>query len=117
VFYSARSAYGTTIAQVAPMAGDTILIDESDRHYATLREALDSYGRDQLVVTGVRAHVACLMAAAGSYLAGIELFSVADATADLSLDDHRQAVQGAAEYGAMVTTTSQVIGQLLGVLA
>ncbi|SDD07589.1 isochorismatase family protein [Actinokineospora iranica] len=86
-------------------------------HYARLRDLLDEAGRDQLIVTGIRAHAACLMAAAGTHLAGIEVFCVADAIADLSLDEHRRAVLSAAEYGAMPTTAGRVIGQLLGVLA
>ncbi|MFC7614767.1 isochorismatase family protein [Actinokineospora soli] len=82
-----------------------------------LRDILDASGRDQLVLVGVRAHAACLMSAGGPHLAGAQVFAVADAIADLSLDEHRNAVRSAAEYGAMTTTTSRVIGELLGVLA
>ncbi|GLZ38796.1 isochorismatase family protein [Actinokineospora sp. NBRC 105648] len=84
--------------------------------FGALRELLDRDGRDQLLVTGYRAHAACLMAAAGPLLAGVSVYCVADAVADVSLDDHQAAVRAAADHGATPTTTGRVIGQLLGVL-
>lgn len=102
---------------VEPMADDLVVDAEACEPYSALRDVLDAHGRDQLVLVGVRAHAACLMAAGGTHLAGAQVFTVADAIADLSLDEHRQAVRSAAEYGAMTTTTSRVIGELLGVLA
>ncbi|GGS55575.1 MULTISPECIES: isochorismatase family protein [Actinokineospora] len=100
-----------------PRPCDLVVDAGAGEPYAALRDVLDAGGRDQLVLVGVRAHAACLMAAGGSYLAGTQVFAVADAIADLSLDEHRQAVRSAAEYGAMTTTTGRVIGELLGVLA
>ncbi|MGQ0842421.1 isochorismatase family protein [Actinokineospora sp.] len=113
VVYSACPDIGAVDA-LAPKAADTRL----DGHfYPALRDLLDRHGRDQLIVTGVRAHAACLMAAAGSHLAGVQVFAVADAVVDVSLDHHRAAVRGAADCGAMITATGQAIGQLLGVLS
>ncbi|OLR92065.1 isochorismatase family protein [Actinokineospora bangkokensis] len=99
-----------------PGPGEHWLADLSRDHFHGLRALLDSFGRDQLLLTGVRAHAACLMSAAGPALAGVQVFCVADAMVDRSLDDHRQAVRAASDHGATPVTTGQVIGQLLGVL-
>jgi bifunctional isochorismate lyase/aryl carrier protein len=102
---------------VEPGQVDLVVDAEVGEPYAALRDVLDAHGRDQLILVGVRAHAACLMAAGGPYLAGAQVFAVADAIADLSLDEHRQAISSAAEYGAMTSTAGRVIGELLGVLA
>lgn len=101
---------------VQPLPCDLVIDAEAGEPYTALRDVLDANGRDQLILVGVRAHAACLMSAGGPHLAGAQVFTVADAIADLSLDEHRQAVKSAAEYGAMTTTTSRAIGELLGVL-
>ncbi|WP_156758708.1 isochorismatase family protein [Actinokineospora pegani] len=99
-----------------PGPGEHWLADLAGDHFTRLRDVLDSFGRDQLLVTGIRAHAACLMSAAGPALAGVQVFCVADAVVDRCLDDHRKAVRAAADHGATPVTTGQVIGQLLGVL-
>ncbi|MGW5054150.1 isochorismatase family protein [Actinokineospora sp. NPDC004072] len=103
---------------VYPPRPDELLVDAGlGEPGAALRAVLDAAGRDQLVLVGVRAHAACLLAAGGPSLVGAQVFAVADAIADLGLDEHRRAVRAAAESGAMTTTTSRVIGELLGVLS
>jgi len=99
-----------------PGPGEHWLANLSADHFGGLRALLDSFGRDQLLLTGVRAHAACLMSAAGPALAGVQVFCVADAIVDRSLDEHRHSVRAAADHGATPITTGQVIGQLLGVL-
>ena len=110
-------ARSTTRFDGGPGPGEHWLADLSADHFGGLRALLDSFGRDQLVLTGIRAHAACLMAAAGPALAGVQVFCVADAIVDRSLDEHRHAVRAAADHGATPVTTGQVIGQLLGVLS
>ncbi|GAA3883344.1 hypothetical protein GCM10022243_55060 [Saccharothrix violaceirubra] len=81
-------------------------------HRTGLREMLDAQGRDQLVVTGIYAHIGCLMTAADAFMQDIQAFFVADAVADFSPDDHRMAVHYAAGRCAVTTTTSRLIAEL-----
>lgn len=115
IVYTVRSP-AAGVPALPPWPSDLLVDAEAGEPYPALREVLDTHGRDQLVLTGVRAHAGCLMAAAGPFLAGVQVFAVADAVADLSLGEHREAVRSAAEFGAMTTTAGQVIGELLGVL-
>ena len=73
-----------------------------------LRELLSHHGRDQLVVTGVYAHMGCMLSAAEAFMTDIQPFFVADATADFSRDEHEMALSYAAKRCAVVTTTADV---------
>ncbi|MER7705286.1 isochorismatase family protein [Kitasatospora sp. NPDC097605] len=61
-------------------------------------------GRDQLVLCGVYAHVGVLATAVEAFTNDIQVFFVADATADFSAEYHRSALTYAAERCARVTT-------------
>jgi bifunctional isochorismate lyase/aryl carrier protein len=77
-----------------------------------LRELLAHHGRDQLLVTGVYAHMGCLLSAAEAFMSDIEAFFVADATADFSRAEHEMALAYAAKRCAVVTTTDAVVATL-----
>ncbi len=81
-------------------------------HRTPLRSLLDEHGRDQLVITGVYAHIGCLMTAADAFMHDIEAFFVADAVADFSAEDHGMAVRYAAQRCATALTTERLIEQL-----
>lgn len=68
--------------------------------------------RDQLIVTGVFAHIGCLLSAADAFMRDIEPFFVADATADFSREEHLQAVIYTAGCIAVPTTTEKLIKEL-----
>ncbi len=79
-----------------------------------LKERLTKAGRDQLIVTGVYAHIGCLMTATSAFMNDIRAFFVADATADFSADYHSMALKYAAERCAYVLSTDEVLAQLSG---
>ncbi|MEU4804689.1 isochorismatase family protein [Actinosynnema sp. NPDC023587] len=83
-------------------------------HRTDLRSLLDTTGRDQLVVTGIYAHIGCLMTAADAFMQDIQAFFVADAVADFSSEDHHMAVRYAAGRCAVTTTTTRLITELNG---
>ncbi|GAA1388437.1 phenazine biosynthesis protein PhzD [Kitasatospora putterlickiae] len=72
-----------------------------------LRRMRDA-GRDQLVLCGVYAHVGVLATAVEAFSNDIQVFLVADATADFSPEYHRSALRYAAERCARVTTVGRL---------
>lgn len=66
--------------------------------------------RDQLVLCGVYAHVGVLATAIEAFTNDIQVFLVADATADFSAEYHRSALKYAAERCARVTTVKGLFG-------
>ncbi|MDO3645522.1 isochorismatase family protein [Nocardia mangyaensis] len=70
-----------------------------------LRELLSHYNRDQLIVTGVYAHMGVLLSAAEAFMNDIRPFVVLDATADFSREEHLMAMDYAARRCGVVTTT------------
>lgn len=102
------------VARVAPVAGDVRLTKwrYSAFQRTDLRERLRALGRDQLVVTGVYAHLGCLLTAADAFMQDVETFFVADAVADFSEAEHRGALEYAAGRCARVLLTSDVLTAL-----
>jgi bifunctional isochorismate lyase/aryl carrier protein len=56
-------------------------------------ERLVSCDRDQLIVTGVYAHIGCLATTLEGFMCGIQGFLVADAVADFSAEHQRMALE------------------------
>ncbi|MGW5171767.1 isochorismatase family protein [Streptomyces nodosus] len=92
---------------VAPEPADTLLTKWKYSAFARtdLEAWLRERGRDQLVITGVYAHIGVLMTACDAWMRDIQAFVVADAVADFSREDHDMALRWAAGRCAVVTTT------------
>jgi len=99
---------------VRPAPGDTVIRRHrySAFHGSELGGALDTLGRDQLIVTGVYAHIGCLMTAVDAFSRGIQPFLVADAVADFTAAHHRMALHYAAHTCAVTLTTRQLLALL-----
>jgi bifunctional isochorismate lyase/aryl carrier protein len=99
---------------VAPEPGDTVLTKwrYSAFHRSDLAERLRRCGRDQLVVCGVYAHMGCLITAADAFSHDIQPFLVADALADVSLQEHLMALRYAAGRCAVPLCTADVLSEL-----
>ncbi|MFD5553544.1 isochorismatase family protein [Streptomyces sp. NPDC127068] len=96
---------------VAPGPGDTVLTKWKYSAFVRtdLLERMRELGRDQLVITGVYAHIGVLMTACDAWMQDVQAFVVADAVADFSADDHAAALRWAAGKCAVVTTTGAVL--------
>ncbi|GAA4615651.1 isochorismatase family protein [Saccharopolyspora hordei] len=110
----ADPAQEAIIDELAPADGDVLLTKwrYSAFQRTDLRQMLRDWGRDQLIITGVYAHIGCLMTAAEAFQQEVQAFLVADAVADFSLEEHRMALDYAAKRCAVVDTAERLAQDL-----
>lgn len=98
------------VGELAPRPGELVLVKHRYSAFARskLEEWLRANGRDQLVVTGIYAHIGIVATATDAFMRDIEPFVVADAVADFSADDHVRALHQVAQTCGVVTTTAQL---------
>ncbi|MET3789851.1 isochorismatase family protein [Aquamicrobium terrae] len=112
---SSAEADQAIIAPVAPEKGDFVLVKH--RYSAFQRSNLEvlmrARGRDQLIVTGIYAHIGCMMTAAEAFQRDIEAFFAADALADFSRAKHDLALDWVAGRCGVVAGTDQFIAALV----
>jgi bifunctional isochorismate lyase / aryl carrier protein len=96
---------------VAPAEGDVVLTKHRYSAFARsdLAARLAASGRDQLVVTGVYAHIGITATAFDAFQREIHPFVVADAVADFGPDQHRRALEQVASCSGVVTLAHQVV--------
>lgn len=102
------------IEPLAPQPHHTVV---TKWRYSALRRSdfetrLRDAGRDQLIVTGLFAHIGCLLTAADAFMCDIEPFFVADAVADFSRTLHDRAVEYAAGRCAVAVTAASLMDDL-----
>ncbi|WP_328316234.1 isochorismatase family protein [Streptomyces sp. NBC_00388] len=99
------------VGPLAPVPGDWVFTKwrYSAFFRSDLLKQMRRAGRDQLIICGVYAHVGVLMSAVDAFTNDIQVFLVADAVADFSEQQHRQAVEYAASRCAMAVTTKEVL--------
>ncbi|HKP95349.1 MAG TPA: hydrolase [Fibrobacteria bacterium] len=79
----------------------------------SLRKALDTAGRRQVVMTGLETHVCVMQTGMELMAAGYALFLVADAVASRKDQDREAALQRLQRQGAELVTTEMVIFEWL----
>lgn len=104
------------VAPLAPAPGEAVVTKHrySAFHRTDLNEVLAAHGCDQLLITGVYAHLGCMLTAVDAFARGMQAFLVADAVADFDQDRHHQALRYVAESCGMVTVTAEVLGSAAG---
>ncbi|HEL3783869.1 TPA: isochorismatase family protein [Stenotrophomonas maltophilia] len=99
------------IEALAPQPGEHVLVKH--RYSAFQRSNLETLmrvrGRDQLLVTGVYAHIGCTATVVEAFQRDIEAFIAADAVADFSRADHDQALHWIARTSGVPMTTDQLL--------
>lgn len=103
-------------AQVAPGPDDTVLVKHRYSAFAhsDLAERLAALGRDQLVITGVYAHIGVTATAFDAFMQEVHPFVVADAVADFGPVQHRRALDQVASCAGVVTSTDRVLAAFTG---
>lgn len=101
----------TIVDEVAPAPGETVLVKHrySAFQQSDLRGRLRSRGRDQLVVTGVYAHIGIAATAFDGFMQEVHPFVVADAVADFGPEQHALALAQVASCSGVVTTAAEVV--------
>jgi Isochorismate hydrolase len=99
------------IAALAPDEADTVLVKwrYSAFHRSPLEEMLKETGRNQLIITGVYAHIGCMTTATDAFMRDIKPFFVADALADFSRDEHLMSLKYVAGRSGRVVMTESLL--------
>ncbi|SNY80294.1 isochorismatase [Enterobacter sp. CC120223-11] len=99
------------IAALAPDEADTVLVKwrYSAFHRSPLEEMLKETGRDQLIITGVYAHIGCMTTATDAFMRDIKPFFVADALADFSREEHLMSLKYVAGRSGRVAMTEELL--------
>ncbi len=107
----ATAEHEPIIETLAPQMGDHVLVKHrySAFQRTNLETLLRDAGRDQLLVTGVYAHIGCLATTVEAFQLDIEPFLVADAVADFSRADHDLALQWIADCCGVPMTTTELL--------
>lgn len=109
----ASAEHETILPELTPNGDDIVLVKH--RYSAFQRSNLESLmrarGRDQLIVTGIYAHIGCMCTAAEAFQRDIQPFAIADAQADFDEARHRMAMDWIANCcgGVMSTQSAMAI--------
>ncbi|MGC0363619.1 bifunctional isochorismate lyase/aryl carrier protein [Rhodococcus sp. 27YEA15] len=102
------------ISELAPFEDDVLLTKWRYSAFikTDLRERMRASGRDQLIITGVYAHIGCLTTALDGFMQDVQIFFVGDAVADFSLAEHVGALEYVAGRCATVVGTDALLSTL-----
>ncbi|MEX0426649.1 isochorismatase family protein [Nocardioides sp. DS6] len=108
---SAVADHTGVVPEVAPAPEDTLLVKRRYSAFAKsdLAERLAGAGRDQLVITGVYAHIGITATAFDGFQREVQPFVVADAVADFGADQHARALDQIAACCGVVALADHVV--------
>ncbi|MCA0995060.1 isochorismatase family protein [Alloyangia pacifica] len=108
---AAKPEHEAIFPDLAPASEDIVLVKHrySAFQRSNLETLLRARGRDQLMITGIYAHIGCLCTATEAFQRDIEPFAVADAQADFDRAKHDMAMQWIAATCGGITSTGQML--------
>lgn len=77
-----------------------------------LREQLRNLGRDQLIITGVYAHIGCMTTALEAFMQDVQPFLAIDGVADFSLEEHHMAIHHVSQRCGVSLTCAEIQNSL-----
>ena len=98
------------VAGLRPERDDTVLVKwrYSAFQRSDLREQLRNLGRDQLIITGVYAHIGCMTTALEAFMQDVQPFLAIDGVADFSLEEHHQAIRHVSQRCGVSLTCAEI---------
>ena len=110
----ADEADTAVVGDLAPQPGDRVLVKHRYSAFVgtDLAGWLAELGRDQLLVTGVYAHIGVLATATDALMRDIEPFVAGDAVVDFSAADHERALTQLASVGVAVIPSATAVSAL-----
>lgn len=79
---------------------------------SSMKAQMREWGRDQLIITGIYAHIGCMTTALDAFMQDIQAFMVSDAVADFSEEEHRMALRYVSQRCGVVLDSQQLLTQL-----
>lgn len=77
-----------------------------------LRQRMTGMGRDQLIITGIYAHIGCMATALDAFMQDIQPFMAIDGCADFSASEHEQAMRHVSQRCGVSLTCAQIESSL-----
>ncbi|MDB6176381.1 isochorismatase family protein [Paracoccus sp. Z330] len=110
----AIAAHEDILPELTPHEGDIVLVKHrySAFQRSNLEHLMRARGRDQLIVTGIYAHIGCLCTAAEAFQRDIQPFAAADAQADFSKERHLMAMDWVASCCGGVISTQTALNTM-----
>lgn len=113
---SAVQDHEEVLPELVPQPGDHVLVKH--RYSAFQRSNLETLmrarGRDQLMITGIYAHIGCMCTAAEAFQRDIQPFAIADAQADFDVARHWMAMDWTANCCGVVMNSASAIATIEG---
>lgn len=99
------------VSELTPDEADTVLVKwrYSAFHRSPLEQMLKETGRNQLLITGVYAHIGCMTTATDAFMRDIKPFFIADALADFSREEHLMSLNYVAGRTGRVVMTDELL--------
>ncbi|HDR2820555.1 TPA: isochorismatase [Enterobacter bugandensis] len=99
------------VSELTPDEADTVLVKwrYSAFHRSPLEQMLKETGRNQLLITGVYAHIGCMTTATDAFMRDIKPFFIADALADFTRDEHLMSLKYVAGRSGRVVMTDELL--------